>query len=242
MWKRRQLKRNAKSALRANYWRCVLAALILASVTGSVSGLVGGGVGGFAGGGAGMVGYNYVPESQTVQTDLPEGTESILDASLPEGLETVTGADRAETATWDDVLDLISQMPEVQALKEQLSQLDDSDLTVILAILGGVVGVILLCAFLLELLIINPLVVGCKYFFARNCREKAMAGTVAAGFDLGYGRVVKGMFLRSLFLFFWTLLFLIPGIIKSFSYRMVPYILVDQPELTAPRPSPGPGR
>ena len=38
MWKRRQLKRNAKSALRRNYWRCVLAAVILASITGSFSG------------------------------------------------------------------------------------------------------------------------------------------------------------------------------------------------------------
>ena len=42
MWKRRQLKRNAKSALRRNYWRCVLAAVILASITGSFSGVIGG--------------------------------------------------------------------------------------------------------------------------------------------------------------------------------------------------------
>ena len=31
----------------------------------------------------------------------------------------------------------------------------------------------------------------------------------------------------------WTCLFIIPGIIKSYSYRMVPYILADNPELGA---------
>ncbi|MBO5496018.1 MAG: hypothetical protein J5967_01325, partial [Oscillospiraceae bacterium] len=45
-----------------------------------------------------------------------------------------------ETATWDDVMDLISQMPEVQDASEQLSQLDEDDLPIILAVIGGVVG------------------------------------------------------------------------------------------------------
>ena len=233
MWKRRQLKRNAKSALRRNYWRCVLAAVILASITGSFSGLVGGGIGAASGG---MVGYHYVPESQTeVVGELPE-TSDITDATdVTEQFSEIAGsaAAGAETASWDDVMDLISQMPEVQEISEQLSQLDNDDLTVVLAIIGGVVGAILLCVFLVQLLIINPMYAGCKYFFARNSREKTMVGEVAGGFDRGYGRVVKGMFLKDLFLIFWTLLFIIPGIIKSFSYRMVPYILVDQPELTA---------
>ena len=239
MWKRRQLKRNAKSALRRNYWRCVLAAVILASVTGGFSGLAGGGIGAASGG---MVGYNHVPESQTEEVGiLPEGTD-IEDVTggrdVAEQVSDLAGiaestAAGEETATWDDVMDLISQMPEVQGISEQLSQLEKDDLPIILAIIGGVVGAILLCVFLAQLLIINPLYSGCKYFFARNSQEKTMVGEVAGGFDRSYGRVVKGMFLKDLFLFFWTLLFIIPGIIKSFSYRMVPYILVDQPELTA---------
>ena len=40
------------------------------------------------------------------------------------------------------------------------------------------------------------------------------------------------MFLRDLFIGLWSLLFIIPGIIKSYEYRMVAYILADQPELT----------
>ena len=239
MWKRRQLKRNAKSALRRNYWRCVLAAVILASITGSFSGVIGGSIGAASGG---MVGYSYIPESQTEEVGaLPEGTdiEDVNDGkNVTEQFSELTGvaesaAADGETATWDDVMDLIARMPEVQEASQQLSELDEDDLPIILAIVGGVVGAILLCVFLVQLLIINPMYAGCKYFFARNSREKTMVGEVAGGFDRGYGRVVKGMFLKDLFLIFWTLLFIIPGIIKSFSYRMVPYILVDQPELTA---------
>ena len=36
--------------------------------------------------------------------------------------------------------------------------------------------------------------------------------------------------LQGIYLFFWSLLFVIPGIIKSFSYAMTPYILSEHPE------------
>jgi len=41
------------------------------------------------------------------------------------------------------------------------------------------------------------------------------------------------MLLYSLFVFLWSLLLIFPGIIKSYSYRMVPYILRDNPDLSA---------
>lgn len=40
-------------------------------------------------------------------------------------------------------------------------------------------------------------------------------------------------FLRQLFTILWSLLLLIPGIIKSYSYAMTPFILMDHPELSA---------
>ena len=49
----------------------------------------------------------------------------------------------------------------------------------------------------------------------------------------GYWHKVWGMFLMSVFVFLWSLLFVIPGIIKAFSYAMTPYILEEHPELTA---------
>ena len=48
-----------------------------------------------------------------------------------------------------------------------------------------------------------------------------------------YWHKVWGMFLMYIFIALWSLLFLIPGIIKMFSYAMTPYILEENPELTA---------
>lgn len=49
----------------------------------------------------------------------------------------------------------------------------------------------------------------------------------------GYGRKVWGMFLVYLFTVLWSFLFIIPGIIKAFAYAMTPFILQDNPELSA---------
>ena len=38
--------------------------------------------------------------------------------------------------------------------------------------------------------------------------------------------------LVSLYTFLWSLLFIIPGIVKSYAYAMTPYILLDRPELS----------
>ena len=37
------------------------------------------------------------------------------------------------------------------------------------------------------------------------------------------------MFLRTLYLFLWSLLFVIPGIVMGYAYQMVPYILAENP-------------
>lgn len=57
-------------------------------------------------------------------------------------------------------------------------------------------------------------------------------------FKIGFGNWlhhVWGYLLRSIFTFLWSLLFLIPGIVKSLAYAMTNYILVDYPELSANR-------
>lgn len=88
-------------------------------------------------------------------------------------------------------------------------------------------------AVLLNIFVFSPLEIGGKKFFARNANGNAHLRDVAAGFTGNYDRNVLAMFLRSLFAALWSLLFVIPGIIKVYSYRMVPYILADHPELSA---------
>ncbi len=47
---------------------------------------------------------------------------------------------------------------------------------------------------------------------------------------IGDGIIMK--LLVTIYTFLWTLLFIIPGIIKGFSYSMTPYILAEHPEFT----------
>ncbi|MBR5382154.1 MAG: DUF975 family protein [Oscillospiraceae bacterium] len=102
----------------------------------------------------------------------------------------------------------------------------------VLGIIAGVIAAVGIIGLLLNIFIFNPLAVGCQRFFAENSSSPARLGEMGYGFKNGYGRVVGAMLLQDIFLFLWTLLFIIPGIIKLYAYRMVPYILAEEPELS----------
>lgn len=85
------------------------------------------------------------------------------------------------------------------------------------------------------ILIANPIYVGYYYSFKKLKAEndnQIAANTFKEAFG-SWGRNVWGMFLMSMFIFFWSLLFIIPGWIKTFSYALTPYILKDYPEMSA---------
>ena len=48
-----------------------------------------------------------------------------------------------------------------------------------------------------------------------------------------FGTGFAQRFLRSLYVVLWSLLFVIPGIIKEYGYSMTPFILAEHPEMTA---------
>jgi uncharacterized membrane protein len=50
-------------------------------------------------------------------------------------------------------------------------------------------------------------------------------------FSHSYMNVVKTMLLRAVYIFLWSCLFIVPGIIKGYSYRLVPYIIAENPEM-----------
>ena len=87
-------------------------------------------------------------------------------------------------------------------------------------------------SFLVTLLLLNPFMVGCYNFF-RNDIESSVANMndIQKGFTVNYWNVVKIIFLRSLYIFLWSLLLIIPGIIKSYEYMMVPYIIAENPDI-----------
>ena len=89
----------------------------------------------------------------------------------------------------------------------------------------------------LALIIISgPLEIGLCYFFVMNVLGRADSISVTTPFTAAFtnfGRKLGGYLWMVLFSFLWSLLFIIPGIIKGFSYAMTPYILADCPNVAA---------
>lgn len=103
-------------------------------------------------------------------------------------------------------------------------------LTMVLAV-SMFFGVMFMLAMLvLKIFVGNILMVGGCHFFILNRTEKPKMRELLAYFKGGhYGDLVVIMFLRSLYVSLWSLLCFVPGIIKSYEYRMIPYILAENP-------------
>lgn len=173
MWTRIELKEKAKVAFRRNYWKCVLAGVIMAFLTG-----------GFA------------------------GTSSFSKSS----------------PSTDEIM-AVFQSRAVEA------GVTVGALLVAFLSLLAVVGIVV---FIFDLFVFAPLRMGVDRFFLVNTQRNAEIGEVTYAFAAGrYLKIVGANFLKSLFVGLGTLLFIIPGVILEYSFLMVPYILADNPQISA---------
>lgn len=216
MWTRKELKEKGRLSFKRNYWKAVLVSLLLVFM---VRGAVNFGFGG-------------------------RGGSSESDANA-----VATQTEQSETVTQDQ--DII-EIPEIILNPSDIIGSDDPDsipvgftdfLIELRNTIGGigifalVVGGILLFIVLfiviaaIHAFLFNPLEAGTARFFVRNLNDKAEIRELAYCYDHGYLNVVKTVFLRDLYIVLWGLLLIIPGIIKSYEYRMVNYILAENPEM-----------
>ena len=83
-------------------------------------------------------------------------------------------------------------------------------------------------------LISGPLYIGYSWFHLDLKRNNNLSvKTLFQGFSMKYGRNILSYFLLTVFTALWTLLLIIPGIIKGLAYSMTFFILRDRPELTS---------
>lgn len=87
---------------------------------------------------------------------------------------------------------------------------------------------------LLKIFVGNVLEVGARGFYIENLYSTPSVGRIFAPFRSGqYWNIVKIMFFRDVFIFLWTLLLIIPGIVKSYEYKMIPYLLAENPGMSS---------
>ena len=107
-----------------------------------------------------------------------------------------------------------------------------SMLMFVLGLAAVVVLVVVIAAMVLSIFVFNPIQIGCKKYFLHASDGNADLNHMGYGFKSNYMNVVSVVFLQNLFIFLWSLLLIVPGIVKAYQYRMIPYLLAEDPELS----------
>lgn len=98
-----------------------------------------------------------------------------------------------------------------------------------------IIGFVLLgltIALAFRILLGYPLEVGGRRYFIQAAQGNSDLNALGYAFEKGkYLDIIKAMLWRGVLNFLWFLLLIIPGIVKSYAYRMVPYILADNPNI-----------
>lgn len=213
MWNRAALKENAKQMLRKNYWWVVVVSIIFGIAAGN--------------------GFSISSPSKNLNKGVMSGyLDGIGDDSLVDNI----GEDDSFFSDIDEN-DLFSEDSSdysignintyFDSIKGWVERISPGLGIVVL----GMLLIVAVAAVCLSIFLLVPLEIGCRRWFLKNRTGKPEMGEIGYVFSHGYVNTVKIMFCKGLFTFFWSLLFIIPGIIKAYEYRMVPYLLAENPEM-----------
>lgn len=99
-----------------------------------------------------------------------------------------------------------------------------------------IISAVIIASILFAILVSSVVEVGGCRFYLENREHKTPVSQVFWGFREGrYGNNVWIIFMRNVYIFLWGLLLVIPGIIKGYSYKLVPYILAENPHISQER-------
>lgn len=232
MWKIKELKRKARKVLKKNYWTALVVCFIIALLTGEF--------------GTSIIGLwqsedsvdpTYIMRNEQViersnlekQNIISSNTNSLLDYSekIDEKMQVLTDMQQkivemiranlnSATKTqkyifkiWDAIELFNFEQPEIAT---------GLTLTAIIA-------------FAFTVIIADPLIVAGKRYFLKIRNEKtARMGEMKEIFKKGsWINVAITMLLRNIYNFLWYFT-IIGGVIKMYEYRMIPYILAENPK------------
>lgn len=215
MWTRAELKERGKAAFKRNYWKCVLAALILWLIAGGFDSSSGN--------------SNSSLSSHDDQSITEYFADEFLDSEdydfddedyiIDEDYNQPAAQDTLKDAVQNTVFEKLSPIPLLRLLTKTAFGI----LFLIIALMG----------LLLQIFVFNVLEFGGSRFFLQNAEKPAELKELLYGFHSShYMNVVKICFFQKLYLFLWTLLLIVPGIIKNYEYYMIPYLLSENPDMT----------
>ena len=239
MFDRVRMKEIAKNALKRRYWIVVLAAVLV--------GLLGGQM---AGGTVNTdVSFNlsdYFSDSDiNTDTDYDEYYGGDLwdqpdnpwvDGGGQQGGTVWDEYAYEEDASWAEIWENFKA--EFNAIMEEFAaDMGIRNLQTGIAVFFGIIAVaaavVVILGLLYAIFVGNVMTVSGHGWMLRHLRgEEVSVGEAFAAFRI-YKPSVVTMLVRGIYVWLWGLLFIIPGIVKAYAYSMVPYIIYENPNLTA---------
>lgn len=216
MWNRKELKANAKKVFHAHYWKAVLAALLMLLILGTYGGGNGGNGGSYESAKNNI--KNLTKVSASGKT-FDEAKDDLLDEIKWEG-EFLSDEDKAKVNN---------------AIDETIAELEEHSqeiglIFIPVAIVSVfIIFIISVFVYVVKAFALNIFEIGGRKYFVNNHDNQASFKDFLYGFKRGYWKSVLTMFLRDLFTTLWTMLFIIPGIVKAYEYKMIPYLLAENP-------------
>ena len=222
MWKRKELKDRAKKVVHKNYWTAIVVCFLIALFTGEFGTSI---VGIWQSGDS--MDPNYVIHRKQERL---ERQEDEIDSFFTKRniKETLSNHQWKILETVEDNLN--------SAMKSQKYIFKIWDAITSFNINQTKLGVLLciaaILAFAFTVFIADPLIVGGKKYFLKAREETSTKiGVIGEIFQKEYWmNIVVIMFLRNIYNALWYLT-IIGGIIKTYEYRMIPYILAENPKI-----------
>lgn len=229
MWERKELKTKAKQVIQKNYWTAIVVCFLVALLTGEF--------------GTSTIGIwqaddsmdpNYVIHNENI----------IMNQSVDqEKLETITKKSLFNEENIEETLN-DTQLGVLEAIEANLNSATKSQKYIFkiwdavksfdlqLNTLGIALCIGALLAYAFTVFIADPLIVGGRrYFLKARKGSNTKIGVIWEVFQNGnWMNVAITMFLRNLYNALWYLT-IIGGVIKTYEYRMIPYLLAENPKI-----------
>lgn len=230
---RKLLKENAKKTLKRNFWLVMLICFCASFLGGNFNGL--------------NAGSNT---GSSVSSSVSNTLQSTSSRRNVYGDTDFFGDFNGKTIDSDDIKDALDEIGE--DIEDTFDDLFDDFgnsfhnlesvqvICLFVAVLCFVILLVYLLAMTISFLIGSflgaPVGVGYRRFFMLNRLGKGTFTDLFAAFSGGrYMKIVKTMFKTNIEMYLWRLLFYFPGVVKSYQYYFVGYIMAENPNIDSKR-------
>lgn len=222
MWERKELKNRAKKIVYKNYWTTVVVCFLIALLTGEF--------------GTSILGVwqsedsmdpNYILHHEIDKIEIQdeeiktlfseENIKDVLNETQIKVFETVEANLNSAMKSQKYIFKIWDAITSFYVQQTKLG---------VLLCIGAVI------AFAFTVLVADPLIVGGKKYFLEVRKDSnARVGIIKEIFQKNYWfNIAIIMFLRNIYTALWYLT-IVGGIIKTYEYRMIPYILAENPTI-----------